>query len=180
MSRNMHKTGIIVKKEEGNLMNNRGLTLVEILIVVAIIGILAAVAIPGYIGQQKNAARSEASTNLQNLRLLMEQNFADQGSYAPTAYCRTGVAAVPALELTYNGTAATNNASIEDYFCRFNPAGLDNTSQFTNLNYTYTLTLSATVNATGFTATATGKAGRRTAGDVCTIDQNNSRTGPCW
>ena len=73
-------------------MNKKGLTLIEILIVVAIIGILAAVAIPGYVGQQRRAARSEASTNLQNLRLLLEQKFADQGSYAcQHAYCRTPV-----------------------------------------------------------------------------------------
>ena len=160
-------------------MNRRGFTLIEMLIVVGIIGILAAVAIPGYIGYQRRAARTEASTNLQNLRLLLEQRFADSASYAPTAYCRDPfTATAPALTLTYAGTTQLNNTQLEDYFCGFNPAGLDNASQLDALAYTYTLTFPT---ATTFTATATAKPGRRVAGDaVCTIDQNNTRIGPCW
>src|SRR5512139_1664493 len=66
---------------EEKRMNRKGFSLIELLIVIAIIGILAAIAIPGYLGQQRSAARSEAETNLLNLRLLEEQFFADRGSY---------------------------------------------------------------------------------------------------
>ncbi len=62
-------------------MDKKGVTLIELIIVVAIIGILAMIAIPGYIGQQKRAARTEAYSNLENLRLLEEQYFAENGCY---------------------------------------------------------------------------------------------------
>jgi type IV pilus assembly protein PilA len=46
------------------MRNSKGFTLVELMIVVAIIGILAAVAIPGFMSYIKNSKTSEAKTNL--------------------------------------------------------------------------------------------------------------------
>jgi type IV pilus assembly protein PilA len=63
------------------MSKKRGFTLIELLIVIAIIGVLAAIAIPAYIGQQTRATRSEAYSNLANLRLLEEQFFAENGRY---------------------------------------------------------------------------------------------------
>ena len=64
-------------------MNKRGFTLIELLIVISIIGILAAISVTGYIGVIKKAARSEAYSNLQSIRLLEEQFFARTPSYQP-------------------------------------------------------------------------------------------------
>ena len=47
--------------------NRKGFTLIELMIVVAIIGILAAVAIPGFMQYIKNSKTSEAKTNLNAL-----------------------------------------------------------------------------------------------------------------
>ena len=167
-------------------MNKKGFTLIELLIVVSIIGILAMIAVPSFVGQGRKAARTEASTNLQNLRMLLEQKFADGGSYAPPNYCLKNAAGAPAIPatavpavspLTYAATIANNSSQLEDYFCGFNPAGLDNATQLADLTYTYTLAFTATT----FTATADAKDDSRVGGDAdCTIDQNNTRVGPCW
>ena len=67
------------------------------MIVVAIIGILAVIAIPAYVGQTKRAARTEAYTNLQTLRLLEEQNFAENGTYAAGATTALVMTALPGI-----------------------------------------------------------------------------------
>lgn len=63
--------------------NPNGFTLIEVMIVVAIIAILAAIAIPSYIGIQKRAARSEAKANLQAIVLALEGYMAENNDYGP-------------------------------------------------------------------------------------------------
>jgi prepilin-type N-terminal cleavage/methylation domain-containing protein len=58
-----------------------GFTLIELMIVVAIIGILAAVAIPVYSGYVKRAKASEAFTLLQGIREKEEAYFAEFKRY---------------------------------------------------------------------------------------------------
>ena len=64
------------------LHNRRGgFTLIELMIVVAIIGILAAIAIPNFLRFQLKAKSSEAKTNLAAIRTAEESYFAEYGLY---------------------------------------------------------------------------------------------------
>ena len=55
----------------------KGFTLIELMIVVAIIGILASIAIPQYSDYVKRGKAAEATSNLATLRIKMEQCFQD-------------------------------------------------------------------------------------------------------
>jgi type IV pilus assembly protein PilA len=63
------------------LKNKKGFTLIELMIVVAIIGILAAIAIPNFMNYQCKARQSEAKTALGTLRTLQEAYFAEYDTY---------------------------------------------------------------------------------------------------
>jgi len=59
----------------------RGITLIELLIVIVIVGILAAIAIPMYTGYMQRARRADAKTALEQLRAAQEMRRAERGSY---------------------------------------------------------------------------------------------------
>lgn len=63
------------------LMHSKGFTLIELMIVVAIIGILAAIAIPNYMNYQCKAKQSEAKTNLGAIRTSQEAFRAEHDAY---------------------------------------------------------------------------------------------------
>jgi prepilin-type N-terminal cleavage/methylation domain-containing protein len=117
-----------------NLRNNKGFTLIELMIVVVIIGILAALAIPKFSQTAKSAKKAEADPVLAQLCTLNEVYFerynknaahADslkQVGYAvPTkvdlfsAYTFVGGSSTTQAEgtATATGTAAVDNVSKE-------------------------------------------------------------------
>src|SRR4030042_6429936 len=61
---------------------NRGITLIELLIVIVIVAILAAIAIPAYTNYMQRARRVDAKTALEQLRASQEMFRAEKGSYS--------------------------------------------------------------------------------------------------
>ena len=61
--------------------SEKGFTLIELLIVVAIIGILAAIAIPQFSAYRQKAYNSAAQSDLKNFKTGLEAYFADNQFY---------------------------------------------------------------------------------------------------
>jgi type IV pilus assembly protein PilA len=67
------------------LHTRKGFTLIELMIVVAIIGILAAIAIPNFLQFQLRSKTGEAKTNLAAIRTAEEGYFAEFNNYIAAA-----------------------------------------------------------------------------------------------
>jgi len=153
-------------------MKSRGFTLIELLITVTIIGILAAIAVTSYVGVTLKAARTEAYSNLQSLKLLEEQFFAENGAYVAGANTAAIQAALPGFkpgtQLSYNYvvTSVNNSCVPTPPTVPYNGAA----GPIPNGN----------ANTPCFIATATGIANTRVGppsrnpGDVFVIDCNNT------
>ena len=64
------------------LKSEKGITLIELLIVAVIIAILAGIAIPMYSGYMQRARRADAKTALEQLRASQEMMRAERGHYS--------------------------------------------------------------------------------------------------
>ncbi len=68
------------------LFRQRGMSLLELIIVMAIIGILAAVAVPLLKNAPRRAQEATLKQNLRVMRDAIEQHYADKGHYPPSLY----------------------------------------------------------------------------------------------
>lgn len=78
-------------------MKNKGFTLVELMIVVAIVSILASIAVPAYNNYVLRGKLTEAMTELAGMRVKLEQYYQDYRNYG-SASCGVAAPTAPAVK----------------------------------------------------------------------------------
>ncbi len=86
-----------------------GFTLIELMITIAILGIIASIALPSYSSYVKRGNRSEGRAYLVNAAALMERYYSDNNVYATAANSMPTAVGASATSETglYNGTIVT-------------------------------------------------------------------------
>ena len=115
-----------------SMKSQNGFTLVELMTVVAVIAILAVIAVPAYNDYVTRGKIPEATSNLADLRVKLEQFYQDNRNYGSTAAV-CGVAMPGAPQIRYF-----------TFSCNWGAGG---TNQF------YTVTATGTVSMNGFVYT---------------------------
>jgi type IV pilus assembly protein PilE len=86
----------------------RGFTLVEVMIVVAIIGILSAIAIPSYTNYVTQGRITEATSRLSTLQVQMEQFYMDRRTYVGGPACTSDATSSKYFTFSCSGTTTAD------------------------------------------------------------------------
>lgn len=120
-------------------LGGAGFTLIELMIVVVIVGILAAIALPAYTDYIKRGKIPQATSALSSMRIKLEQYFQDQRKYtgacdgasvAPLPAADAFTYTCPTLDATHYTVQATGNGTMTGFTYTIDQ---DNVKTTTNL-----------------------------------------------
>lgn len=93
-----------------------GFTLIELMLTVALIGVMSAIAIPNFIAYQARSRQAEAYTNLDSLARAYHGYYAESGIY-PDMGIRSGEPSLPPAPLLGSKKMSwTNPQTTQDFF----------------------------------------------------------------
>ena len=146
------------------LARQRGVTLLELMVAVAVVGILGAVALPQYRDYVRRGQLPEAFSGLADFRIKMEQYYQDYRKYGASSCADTGAPA-------WN-TFAPNDRRYFSYTCALSNSGQGYTLTATGatgqaVGHIYTLDFNNTKATTKFKNTAVTKSCWLIKGDEC-------------
>lgn len=142
--------------EKKKRLSEEGFTLLELMVVVAIIGVLTSIAIPAYIGYANRAHETEAKLSLSGIFVAETSFFTENGfytaclkqiGYAPlqgsTTYYFSGFGAAAALAKTcgINGTSPCNAYTVSGLTCAANDVVFGNPQTASDIGYAPNATL---------------------------------------
>lgn len=150
-------------------MRNIGFSLIELMIVVAIMAFLAMLAVPNFMRFLAKAKRAEAYMNLSSIYAAEKAYYAEHNTYSPTLCGQGGVGWKPE---GYNGGGKN-----EKFYYTYGFAGAEGSNHFSGkLEGGQSGLGRGKADAQGFVAVAAGDIDGDGVVDIITVDQNNNIT----